>query len=98
MSDFKSIFENDWSTTEVFLEKVIKPVFGDYKKGYDILTESSEIKEKVSSAGIEEIKHCASLDLYGNEIKIFDITVSDNKRLEKNRGGIQYFIRQYVGQ
>ena len=98
MTDFKCIFENDWCTAEVFLEKVIKPVFGDYEKGYhNILEESSEIKEKSVLSGIEEIKHCASFDLLdGNEIKIFDITVTDNKRLENNKVGIQNIVRQYI--
>ena len=98
MTDFKSIFENDWCTAEVFLEKVIKPVFGDYEKGYDVLTESSEVKEKAFISGIEEIKHCASFDLLdGNKIKIFDITATDNKNLANNKVGIQNIVRQYVG-
>ena len=98
MNDIRQIFENDWCGMETFLDEVLSPIFGEYEKKYDILTNSSEVREKANFANITEIKHAASFDFYGSELKIFDVTVGDNKKLEKNKVGIQNIVRQYIAQ
>ncbi|MDY4707047.1 MAG: N-6 DNA methylase, partial [Candidatus Treponema excrementipullorum] len=92
------IFENDWCGIETFLKDVLSPVFGDYEQGYDVLTNEPEVREKAKNANITEIRHAATFDFFGSELKVFDITVGDNKKLENNKVGIQAIVRQYINQ
>ena len=98
MTNFRPIFENDWCGIEVFLKDVLSPVFGDYEQGYDVLTNEPEVCEKAKNANITEIRHAATFDFFGSELKVFDITVGDNKKLENNKVGIQALVRQYINQ
>lgn len=98
MTNFRQIFENDWCGIEVFLKDVLSPVFGEYEQGYDILTNEPEVCEKAKNANITEIRHAATFDFFGSELKVFDITVGDNKKLENNKVGIQALVRQYINQ
>ena len=98
MENLKAIFENDWCGTELFLDNVLIPIFGEYEKGYDVLTNSADVREKAKSANIEEIRHAATFDFFGSELKVFDITVGDEKKLENNRVGIQAIVRQFIQQ
>ena len=98
MTNLRPIFENDWCGIEVFLKDVLSPVFGEYEQGYDILTNDSDVREKAKNANITEIRHAATFDFFGSELKVFDITVGDNKKLENNKVGIQALVRQYINQ
>ena len=98
MNEIRKIFENDWCGIDTFLSDVLSPVFGEYSKGYDILTNSSEVKEKAKIANILEIRHAATFEFFGSELKVFDITVADEKKLENNKVGIQSIVRQYINQ
>ena len=98
MINFRPIFENDWCGIETFLKDVLSPVFGDYKQGYDVLTNEPEVLEKAKLANITEIRHAATFDFFGSELKVFDITVGDNKKLQNNKVGIQSIVRQYINQ
>ena len=98
MTNFRPIFENDWCGIETFLKDVLSPVFGDYEQGYDVLTNEPEVREKAKNANITEIRHAATFDFFGSELKVFDISVGDNKKLENNKVGIQTIVRQYINQ
>lgn len=98
MTNFRPIFENDWCGIETFLKDILSPVFGDYEQGYDVLTNEPEVREKAKNANITEIRHAATFDFFGSELKVFDITVGDNKKLENNKVGIQAIVRQYINQ
>ena len=98
MSDFAEVFENDYCGIDVFLENVLSKIFGEYEKGYDVLTSDEDVREKAQAANISKIKHAATFDFFGSELKVFDITVSDEKKLENNRVGIQAVVRQYINQ
>ena len=98
MTNFRQIFENDWCGIENFLKEVLSPVFGDYEQGYDVLTNDPEVRQKAENANITEIRHAASFDFFGSELKVFDITVEDDKKLENNKVGIQTIVRQYINQ
>lgn len=98
MTNFRQIFENDWCGIDKFLKEVLSPVFGDYEQGYDVLTKDPEIREKAKNVNITEIGHAASFDFFGSELKVFDITVDDSKKLENNKVGIQTIVRQYINQ
>ena len=98
MTNFRQIFEDDWCGIENFLKEVLSPVFGDYEQGYDILTNDPEVRQKAENANITEIRHAASFDFFGSELKVFDITVGDGKKLENNKVGIQAIVRQYINQ
>lgn len=98
MTNFRQIFENDWCGIEYFLNKILSPIFGDYEQGYDILTNAPEVREKAENANITKIRHAASFYFFGSELKVFDITVGDSKKLENNKVGIQTIVRQYINQ
>ena len=98
MTNFRPIFENDWCGIETFLKDVLSPVFGDYEQGYDVLTDDTDVREKAKNANITKIRHAATFDFFGSELKVFDITVGDNKKLENNKVGIQAIVRQYINQ
>ncbi len=93
MSEIRQIFESDYCGIDTFLTQILSPIFGNYNKGYDVLT-----ADKANQANILEIKHAASFDFFGSELKVFDITVGDGKKLENNRVGIQSIVRQYIAQ
>lgn len=98
MNDIRQIFENDYCGIDNFLTQVLSPIFGDYEKGYDVLTAGKDVKEKANQLNILEIKHSATFDFYGSELKVFDITVGDEKQLENNKVGVQSIVRQYIAQ
>ena len=98
MTDFKQFFENDFCGTQAFLDKVLKPVFGEYEKGYDILTNDSDTKKLARESGIEKIQHAATFDFLDTDLKIYDITVEDSKNLAINKVRIQSIVRKYVDQ
>lgn len=98
MTNFRQIFESDWCGIDNFLKEILSPVFGDYEQGYDVLTNDPDVREKTKNANITEIRHAASFDFFGSELKVFDITVGDSKRLENNKVGIQSIVRQYINQ
>ena len=98
LTNFRPIFENDWCGIETFLKDVLSPVFGDYEQGYDVLTDDTDVREKAKNANITKIRHAATFDFFGSELKVFDITVGDNKKLENNKVGIQAIVRQYINQ
>jgi len=96
---FQQIFNNDFTDYTSFLDLVLFPVFGEnnFTKGYDVLTQDPEIKQKAAEANIEEIRHIGtfSTDLAA-EIKLFDIVLSDHCQIERSRINIQQLIRRYV--
>ena len=98
MSEIRQIFESDYCGIDTFLTQILSPIFGDYEKGYDVLTADKDVKEKANQANILEIKHAATFDFFGSELKVFDITVGDEKKLENNRVGIQSIVRLYIAQ
>ena len=98
MAEIRQIFESDYCGIDNFLTNILSPVFGDYEIGYDVLTSDKDVKAKANLANILEIKHVATFDFFGSELKVFDITVGDDKKLENNRVGIQSIVRQYIAQ
>lgn len=96
--DLRKIFESDWCGTDTFIEQVLEKVFGKYEEGYDAITTDKDVKQKAAQAGILEIRHAATFNVLGTGLRFFDITVSDEKKLENSRVGIQSIVRQYVEQ
>ena len=94
----KDIFSSDWCGIDIFLTEILRPLLGDYRQGYDVLTDDKAVKEKAAQANIQEIKHSATFDLSGSDLKVFDITVSDNKKLAQSKVWIQSIVRQYIEQ
>lgn len=99
IQQFQQFFNNDYTDFTSFLNKVLFPIFGEnnFEKGYDVLTQDSEIEQKAAEAKIIEIKHIGtfSTDLAA-DIKLFEVVLSNNSRIERSRINIQQLIRRYV--
>lgn len=102
MNEFKvkiqSIFNNDFTSVENFLDEVLEPIFGEYEKGYEILTDDIELKEKAKKANIDSISHKATFELVDSELKFFEVILNDNSNIQNSRVGIQEIIRRYTEQ
>ena len=94
----KEIFSGDWCGIDIFLADILHPLLGEYAVGYDILTDDQTVREKAAQTNIKEISHVATFNLFGSELKVFDVTVGDNKKLAQSKVGIQAVIRQYINQ
>ena len=89
ISAIQSFFHADYSGTQQLLKQILKPIFGDYELGYDEITKSQTIKEKAKAAHIKTIKHVATFDAEGLQIKLFDVTVENNCHIHVARMNIQ---------
>ena len=96
LSAIQSFFHADYSGTQQLLKQILKPIFGDYELGYDEITRSQTIKEKAKAAHIKTIKHVATFDAEGLQIKLFDVTLENNCHIHVARKNIQQLVREYV--
>lgn len=95
-SAIQSFFHADYSGTQQLLKQILEPIFGDYELGYDEITKSQTIKEKAKAAHIKTIKHVATFDAEGLQIKLFDVTLENNCHIHVARKNIQQLVREYV--
>ena len=96
LSAIQSFFHADYSGTQQLLKQILEPIFGNYELGYDEITRSQTIKEKAKAAHIKTIKHVATFDAEGLQIKLFDVTLENNCHIHVARKNIQQLVREYV--
>ena len=97
---FKSVFDNDYQGYTVFLEKVIRPIFGE---DLEVLPIKDDItadidREALKKANIKSIYRVAQIDSDTDVdiVEVFDVTLEDNANISRSRVGIQRIIRSRV--
>lgn len=97
---FKSVFDNDYQGYTVFLEKVIRPIFGEDLEGLPIKDDiTADIdREALKKANIKSIYRVAQIDSDTDVdiVEVFDVTLEDNANISRSRVGIQRIIRSKV--
>lgn len=96
------IFSTDYPGSDAFVDEVIKPIFGDDIDyvGAD-LAQRPEYAERARKAGLKSIKYIGDLteqNYSADNIVLLDVTVDNNKNIERSRVNIQQLIRSIVQQ
>ncbi len=95
---FKSIFDADYQGAGVFLDKVLKPLFGNKLEVLPVAennpTDVSD--EAMKKARIKKISRVANIAPTFNRkpMEVFDITLEDRVDITRARVGIQQIIRR----
>ncbi len=83
-----------------FLKEVIFPIFGEenfeYKYETEMLDAQREIRHLAEQTGIKSIIYVGEIPIGIDLLLIFDITVSDRVKMERNRVNIQRVIRRLM--
>lgn len=96
----EQIFNNDYPGSEVFINEVIKPIFGDEitEVNQDI-AQKAEYSEKAKRAGLKHIIYIGDLteqNYSASNIALLDVTIDDRIDIERSRVNIQRLIRSIV--
>lgn len=101
INELQKILHSPYQDSKSFVEHIIFPIFGqdDYEDDFDKewLEEDPSKKSLAHVTGIESVKQVGSMYIDVEPLVIFDITVSDRVRMERNRQGIQKLVRQMMG-
>ena len=95
---FKSVFDADYQGAGVFLDKVLKPLFGNKLEVLPVAennpTDVSD--EAMKKARIKKISRVANIAPTFNRkpMEVFDITLEDRVDITRARVGIQQIIRR----
>ena len=93
----EQIFNNDYPGTQLFINEVIKPVFGeDVERINKNILDTPKSKAKANKAGIKSISYVADIvdeNLNSNMIALFDVVLNDSCNVERSRVNIQDIIR-----
>lgn len=96
----KSIFHSDFPGIDVFINQVIKPIFGnDIIEHDEDFTRDDNYAERAEKAGIRHLNYVADITddkLNSYNIGLFDVTLDDSKDIERSRVNIQQLIRSIV--
>lgn len=93
---FSTFFEQDYPGIDEFVNNILNSIFTG-RDSYrplpvpeDYLTEDN--RQRASECGILKLVKVGEIN-FGEGIEVFDITLSNEKRLRYNRVGIQQFVR-----
>ena len=92
----KNAFDNDYQGAEHFIDKVLKPIFGEDVHVLEFPEENptNADDDTLRKANIEEILRVATIYRDGTSpIEVFDITLGEHAHLSRSRVGIQKLIR-----
>ena len=93
----QNYFNADFTNIDSVLNDVLVPIFGDYNHGFtEITVATDKAKEMAKAAHIKTIKHVATFEGLGLDIKVFDVTLDDRCRIHQARKNIQALVRQFV--
>lgn len=96
------IFSNDYPGTEIFLNEVVKPIFGDEIDPIDIdLAEVPQYADRARKSGLKHIKYIGNLteqNYNADNVVLLDVTVDDSVNIERSRVNIQQLVRSIVQQ
>lgn len=75
---FRQVFENSFAGMEEFLDNVLKPGFGEksFERGYsDLIKTYPKVKSRAEASHIKSILHIGTIDIAGQDLKVFEITL-----------------------
>ena len=95
---FRSVFDADYQGYGIFLDKVLKPVFGDKLEVLPVAEDNptNVSEEAMERARIKKIVRVANIaaTFDRDTMEVFDITLEDNVNIARARVGIQQLIRR----
>ena len=95
---FRSVFDADYQGYEVFLDKVLKPLFGEQLEVLPVAEDNPTgvSEEAMEKARIKKIVRVANIAQTFNRdpMEVFDITLEDRVDITRARVGIQQIIRR----
>ena len=95
---FRSVFDADYQGYEVFLDKVLKPLFGEQLEVLPVAEDNPTgvSEEAMKKARIKKIVRVANIAQTFNRdpMEVFDITLEDRVDITRARVGIQQIIRR----
>lgn len=95
----KSVFDNDYQGYPVFIDNVLRPIFGDDMEVLRVKEELDIDRETLQKASIKELCRVATIDRIGvDTIEVFDVTLDDKTIISRSRVGIQRIIRSALFQ
>ena len=84
-----------------FLENIIFPIFGEdsFEDGHEteFLNQKDEYRKTSETLGVRSVRQVGKIEVGVEPLYIFDVTVSDRVRMERNRVGIQRLVRSIMG-
>ena len=96
----KQYLSTPYQGWQSFLENVIFPIFGseDFKEGHEteLLDNEPQYRLLADTTGVRSIKQIGTIPIGIENLEIFDVTVSDSVKMERNRVGIQRLIRSVM--
>ena len=101
INELKEFLHSPYQGSKSFVEHIVFPIFGrdNYEDAHDKewLEEDPSKKSLALATGVESVKQVGSMYIDVEPLVIFDITVSDRVKMERNRQGIQKLVRQMMG-
>ncbi len=101
INELKEFLHSPYQGSKSFVEHIVFPIFGrdNYEDAHDKewLEEDPSKKSLALATGVESVKQVGSMYIDVEPLVIFDITVSDRVKMERNRQGIQKLVRQIMG-
>lgn len=95
----KSVFDNEYQGYPVFIDNVLRPIFGADIEVLPVKEELGLDKETLRRASIKELYRVATIDRMGTDtIEVFDVTLDDKTIISRSRVGIQRIIRSAIFQ
>ena len=95
---FRSVFDADYQGYGIFLDKVLKPLFGDKMEVLPVAEDNptNVSEEAMERARIKKIVRVANIaaTFDRDTMEVFDITLEDNVNIARARVGIQQLIRR----
>ena len=95
---FRSVFDADYQGYDVFLDKVLKPLFGEQLEVLPVAEDNPTgvSEEAMEKARIKKIVRVANIAQTFNRdpMEVFDITLEDRVDITRARVGIQQIIRR----
>ena len=95
----KSVFDNDYQGYPVFIDNVLRPIFGEDMEVLPVKEKLDIDSETLQKASIKELCRVATIDRKGvDTIEVFDVTLDDKTVISRSRVGIQRIIRSAIFQ
>lgn len=95
----KSVFDNDYQGYPVFIDNVLRPIFGEDMEVLPVKEKLDIDSETLQKASIKELYRVATIDKDDTDIiDVFDVTLDDKTVISRSRVGIQRIIRSAIFQ